>query len=84
MLKYESEIRRGVSGPILWDNHRSMIGLAARAQDLISHYPDFGDSREADALIGACGRQVLDRQSNLRLDRKTEWPIRMAPAAAIQ
>jgi hypothetical protein len=61
-----------------------MICLAARAHDLISHYPDFGDCREANALIGACGCQLLDRQSYRCLDGKTEWPIRMAPAAAIQ
>ena len=84
MLEYASEFCSQFSRPILWNYHRSMMSLAARTQDLISHYPDFGDCREADALIGACGRQVLDRQSNLRLDRKTEWPIRMAPAAAIQ
>ena len=79
MLEDGSQCCRVVWPPALRDDDRGVVGLAARAQDLITHYPDFGDRREADAVVQACGRQLLDRQSNSRLDRKAVAPVGMVP-----
>jgi hypothetical protein len=51
MLKNESELLRGVSTPVHRDDHRCVMGLAARADDLITHYPDLADSREAHTVV---------------------------------
>ena len=84
MSEDPSETHCGIRAPILWNDHRGVMSLAARAQDLLSHYPDFGHRREADAVVGARGRQLLDRQSHGRLDRKPEGPVGMAPTTLMQ
>src|ERR1017187_4737926 len=84
MSKDRGEAYCGVGTPVLGDDDCRMVSLAARAQDLITHYPDFGDRREANAVVGACGRKLLNGQTHRRPLGKTEGPIRMAPATLNQ
>jgi hypothetical protein len=60
------------------------MGLAARADDLITHYPDLADRREAYSVVRARRRQLLDRQSYRRLDGEPEKSDGVPAATAIQ
>jgi hypothetical protein len=69
MLEYLSKFRRVIGGPVLRYNNCGMVTFAARPQYRITHYPDFGDGREANAVVVAFGPDLLDTQSDLRLHR---------------
>jgi hypothetical protein len=83
-LEDASEFRRAVRTPTFGDDDRCVMGLAAGADDLISHYPDLGNSGEADALVPASRCQLLDSQTDCGLDGESIHAIGMMAATTFE
>jgi len=84
MMEDPSECHCAVWTPVHRHDDRSVVGLTARENNFIPHYPYLCGSREADALVEALRIQLLDRQSDRSLNGEPVWSVRMKTARKVQ